>query len=245
MNEIVFGIYAVQSIIHSAPNRFKEVWILQGRKDHRLKTLIQLLEIHKITIHTKTRSRMDQKSEGGTHQGVIAFVRFRRTYQENDLSILLSKINNPFFLILDSITDPHNLGACIRSADAAGVHAVIIPKNRSAQLNSTVIKVASGSAENIPLIYVTNLVRVMRFLQQENIWIIGTADKTHHTLYQSNLTGPLSFVMGSEEKGMRHLTHEHCNEVVHIPMLGGVSSLNVSVATGICLYEAVRQRNLY
>ncbi|VFP80122.1 23S rRNA (guanosine(2251)-2'-O)-methyltransferase RlmB [Candidatus Erwinia haradaeae] len=245
MNEIVFGIYAVEAIIHSAPHRFKEVWILQGRKDHRLEALIQLLEINKITIYTKTRSRMDQQSEGGAHQGVIAFVRCRRPYQENDLSALLSKINNPFFLILDSITDPHNLGACIRSADAAGVHAVIIPKNRSVQLNSTVRKVASGAAENIPLICVTNLARVMRFLQRENIWIIGTTDKTHQTLYQSNLTGPLSLVMGSEEKGIRRLTHENCNELVHIPMLGGVSSLNVSVATGICLYEAVRQRHLY
>ncbi|VFP85705.1 23S rRNA (guanosine(2251)-2'-O)-methyltransferase RlmB [Candidatus Erwinia haradaeae] len=244
MNEIVFGIYAVQAILNSAPHRLKEVWILQGRKDNRLETLMQLLEMHNIIIHKKTRNRMDQKSEGGVHQGVVAFVRCKPLYQENDLLALLAKINNPFFLILDSITDPHNLGACIRSADAAGVHAVIIPKNRSARLNSTVSKVASGSTENIPLIHVTNLARVMRLLKRENIWIIGTTDKTHQTLYQSNLTGPLSLVMGSEEKGIRRLTHESCNELVHIPMMGGVSSLNVSVATGICLYEVVRQRSL-
>ncbi|VFP86658.1 23S rRNA (guanosine-2'-O-)-methyltransferase RlmB [Candidatus Erwinia haradaeae] len=244
MDEIVFGMYAVQAMLNNDPQRFKEVWILQGRADHRLRTLVKLLEMHQVTIYTKTRSRMDQQSEGGVHQGIIAVVQKKRPYQENDLLALLAKINNPFLLILDGIMDPHNLGACIRNADAAGVHAVIIPKDRSAQLTPIVRKVASGSAENVPLVHVTNLARVMRCLQRENIWIIGTTEKTHQTLYQSNLTGPLSLVMGSEEKGMRRLTQENCNELVHIPMLGGVSSLNVSVATGICLYEAVRQRNL-
>ncbi|MGQ7192062.1 23S rRNA (guanosine(2251)-2'-O)-methyltransferase RlmB, partial [Escherichia sp. HC-TM1] len=141
------------------------------------------------------------------------------------------------------VTDPHNLGACLRSADAAGVHAVIVPKDRSAQLNATAKKVACGAAESVPLIRVTNLARTMRMLQEENIWIVGTAGEADHTLYQSKMTGRLALVMGAEGEGMRRLTREHCDELISIPMAGSVSSLNVSVATGICLFEAVRQRS--
>ena len=144
---------------------------------------------------------------------------------------------------LDGVTDPHNLGACLRSADAAGVHAVIVPKDRSAQLNATAKKVACGAAESVPLIRVTNLARTMRMLQEENIWIVGTAGEADHTLYQSKMTGRLALVMGAEGEGMRRLTREHCDELISIPMAGSVSSLNVSVATGICLFEAVRQRS--
>lgn len=165
-----------------------------------------------------------------------------RQYQENDLPDLIAALDNPFFLILDGVTDPHNLGACLRSADAAGVHAVIVPKDRSAQLNATAKKVACGAAENVPLIRVTNLARTMRMLQEENIWIVGTAGEADHTLYQSKMTGRLALVMGAEGEGMRRLTREHCDELISIPMAGSVSSLNVSVATGICLFEAVRQR---
>ena len=149
---------------------------------------------------------------------------------------------NGLLLVLDGITDPHNLGACLRSADAAGVHAVIVPKDRSAQLNATAKKVACGAAESVPLIRVTNLARTMRMLQEENIWIVGTAGEADHTLYQSKMTGRLALVMGAEGEGMRRLTREHCDELISIPMAGSVSSLNVSVATGICLFEAVRQR---
>lgn len=165
-----------------------------------------------------------------------------RQYQENDLPDLLAQLDQPFLLILDGVTDPHNLGACLRSADAAGVHAVIVPKDRSAQLNATA-KVACGAAENVPLIRVTNLARTMRLLQEENVWIVGTAGEADHTLFQSKMTGPMALVMGAEGEGMRRLTREHCDELISIPMAGSVSSLNVSVATGICLFEAVRQRS--
>ena len=166
-----------------------------------------------------------------------------RQYQENDLPDLIASLDRPFFLILDGVTDPHNLGACLRSADAAGVHAVIVPKDRSAQLNATTKKVACGAAENVPLIRVTNLARTMRLLQEENVWIVGTAGEADHTLFQSKMTGSLALVMGAEGEGMRRLTREHCDELISIPMAGSVSSLNVSVATGICLFEAVRQRS--
>lgn len=146
-------------------------------------------------------------------------------------------------LILDGVTDPHNLGACLRSADAAGVHAIIVPKDRSAQLNATAKKVACGAAENVPLIRVTNLARTMRLLQEANVWIVGTAGEATHTLFQSKFNGPIALVMGAEGEGMRRLTREHCDELISIPMAGTVSSLNVSVATGVCLFEIVRQRS--
>lgn len=145
-------------------------------------------------------------------------------------------------LILDGITDPHNLGACLRSAEAAGIDAVIVPKDKSAQLNATAKKVACGAAESVPLIRVTNLARTLRQLQQQHIWIVGTAGEANHTLYESKLTGAIALVMGAEGEGMRRLTREHCDELISIPMAGVVSSLNVSVATGVCLFEAVRQR---
>ncbi|MBS6057407.1 MAG: 23S rRNA (guanosine(2251)-2'-O)-methyltransferase RlmB [Pantoea sp.] len=156
--------------------------------------------------------------------------------------IQVASIESPLLLILDGVTDPHNLGACLRSADAAGVHAVIVPKDRSAQLNATAKKVASGAAENVPLIRVTNLARTMRLLQEYHVWIVGTAGEATHDLWESKMTGPLALVMGAEGEGMRRLTREHCDDLIRLPMAGSVSSLNVSVATGICLFEAVRQR---
>ncbi|STQ78534.1 23S rRNA (guanosine-2'-O-)-methyltransferase RlmB [Hafnia alvei] len=195
-------------------------------------------------IQVANRQWLDEKVEGAVHQGIIARVREGRQYQENDLPALLENLEQPpFLLILDGVTDPHNLGACLRSADAAGVHAVIVPRDRSAQLNATAKKVACGAAETVPLIRVTNLARTMRFLQEQNVWIVGTAGEADHNLYQSKMTGPMALVMGAEGDGMRRLTREHCDELISIPMAGSVSSLNVSVATGICLFEAVRQRS--
>jgi 23S rRNA (guanosine2251-2'-O)-methyltransferase len=145
-------------------------------------------------------------------------------------------------LILDGVTDPHNLGACLRNADAAGVQAIIVPKDNAAQITPTVRKVAVGAVESIPLVQVTNLARTMKHLQQKGVWIIGTAGETDTCLYDVKLTGSLALVMGAEGKGMRRLTREHCDQLVKLPMAGMVSSLNVSVATGICLFEMVRQR---
>lgn len=243
MSEIVFGIHAVQALLDSDPQRFQEVFILKGRDDRRLQTLVKALEAQGIVIQVASKQVLDNKSEGAVHQGIIARVKPGRQYQEGDLPDLLASLDSPFLLILDGVTDPHNLGACMRSADAAGVHAIILPKDRSAQLNATAKKVASGAAEHIPLIRVTNLARTMRALQEANVWIVGTAGEADHTLYQSKMTGPMALVMGAEGEGMRRLTREHCDELISIPMAGSVSSLNVSVATGVCLFEAVRQRS--
>ncbi|AUX73892.1 23S rRNA (guanosine(2251)-2'-O)-methyltransferase RlmB [Erwinia pyrifoliae] len=244
MSEIVFGIHAVQALLDSDPQRFQEVFILKGREDRRLQTLVKALEAQGIVIQVANKQMLDNTSEGAVHQGIIARVKPGRQYQEGDLPDLLASLDNPFLLILDGVTDPHNLGACMRSADAAGVHAIIVPKDRSAALNATAKKVASGAAEHIPLVRVTNLARTMRVLQEANVWIVGTAGEAEHTLYQSKMTGPMALVMGAEGEGMRRLTREHCDELISIPMAGSVSSLNVSVATGVCLFEAVRQRSV-
>ncbi|AXF78208.1 23S rRNA (guanosine(2251)-2'-O)-methyltransferase RlmB [Erwinia tracheiphila] len=242
MSEIVFGLHAVKALLDSDPQRFQEVFILKGRDDRRLQPLIKALEEQGIVIQLASRQWLDNQVEGGVHQGIVAKVKAGRQYQENDLPDLLASLASPFLLILDGVTDPHNLGACLRSADAAGVDAVIVPRDRSAQLNATAKKVASGAAEHVPLIRVTNLARTMRLLQEANVWIVGTAGEADHGLYQSKMTGPMALVMGAEGEGMRRLTREHCDELMSIPMAGSVSSLNVSVATGICLFEAVRQR---
>ncbi|HHR5552606.1 TPA: 23S rRNA (guanosine(2251)-2'-O)-methyltransferase RlmB [Klebsiella aerogenes] len=243
MSEMIYGIHAVQALLERAPERFQEVFILKGREDKRLLPLIHALEAQGVVIQVASRQFLDEKSEGAVHQGIIARVKPGRQYQENDLPDLLAQFDQPFLLILDGVTDPHNLGACLRSADAAGVHAVIVPRDRSAQLNATAKKVACGAAESVPLIRVTNLARTMRLLLEENVWIVGTAGEADHTLFQSKMTGPMALVMGAEGEGMRRLTREHCDELISIPMAGSVSSLNVSVATGICLFEAVRQRS--
>ncbi len=240
--EIIYGIHAVTALLERDPARFKEVYVLKGREDRRLTPVIHELEAQGILVQVANRQWLDSQTEGAVHQGIIAKVKPGRQYQEQDLPDLLAKVDTPFLLVLDGVTDPHNLGACLRSADAAGVHAVIVPKDRSAQLNATAKKVACGAAESVPLIKVTNLARTLRFLQEENVWIVGTAGEADHTLYQSKLTGSMALVMGAEGEGMRRLTREHCDELISIPMAGTVSSLNVSVATGVCLFEAMRQR---
>ncbi|QBY41863.1 23S rRNA (guanosine(2251)-2'-O)-methyltransferase RlmB [Arsenophonus nasoniae] len=241
MSEIIYGIHAVRALLERDPLRLKQVYILKGREDKRLLPIIHQLEKLGIIIQLANRQWMDRQTENAVHQGIIAEVKPGRQYQESDLDIIISQVPSPFLLILDGITDPHNLGACLRSAEAAGIDAVIVPKDKSAQLNATAKKVACGAAESVPLIRVTNLARTLRQLQQ-HIWIVGTAGEANHTLYESKLTGAIALVMGAEGEGMRRLTREHCDELISIPMAGVVSSLNVSVATGVCLFEAVRQR---
>ncbi|MFT5881421.1 MAG: 23S rRNA (guanosine2251-2'-O)-methyltransferase [Moritella sp.] len=245
-SELIFGMHAVNSLLEHEPERFIEVFVLKGREDERLASLVEKLNNIGIAIQLVNRKTLDNKCDGGRHNGVLARVIEGKKLNESDLDTLLDRIaekdEQPLLLILDGITDPHNLGACLRSADAAGVHAVIVPKDKSVQLTSVVRKVACGAAETVPLIAVTNLARTMRELQDRRVWIVGTAGEATQDLYQPKLTGPLAIAMGSEDKGLRRLTREHCDELISIPMAGSVSSLNVSVATGICLFEVVRQR---
>lgn len=243
-HELIFGFHALDALLDVYPEKVLEVWMLKGRDDERLNGLqARLLEVG-VKTQLANRSALDNKAKGGQHQGVVAKVQALPTLNESDLEQLLSKQDTPFLLVLDGVTDPHNLGACLRTADAAGVHGVIVPKDNSASLTPVVRKVACGAAEVVPLFQVTNLARTLRMLQDKGVWVVGTAGEADHSVYQSTFKGAQALVMGAEEKGMRRLTREHCDELVSIPMAGSVSSLNVSVATGVCLFEMVRQRGL-
>jgi len=245
-DEFVFGIHAINALIERSPERFIELWLLKGRDDERLKPIINLARKYGISTQLANRKVLDEKSEGEQHQGVVARVTAGKTFTEADLDEIIQMAEKkglpPFLLILDGVTDPHNLGACLRNADAAGVQAVIVPKDNAARITPVVRKVAVGAAENVPLVQVTNLVRTMKLLQNMGVWIVGTAGETDICLYDLKLQGPMALVMGAEGKGMRRLTRETCDQLVKLPMAGSVSSLNVSVATGICLFEIVRQR---
>ena len=247
MSETVYGIHAIEALLARAPERIIEVFIAKGREDKRLNALVRELEQLGLAVKVTNRQYLDEKTKNGVHQGILAMVKPSRGYQENDIPLLMEQNSNPIILILDGVTDPHNLGACIRTADAAGVSFIVVPKDRSAPLNSTAQKVACGAAESVPVVRVTNLARTMRMLQDEyQVWIVGTAGEATSTLYQTDFyknSTALALVMGAEGEGMRRLTKEHCDELVSIPMAGIVSSLNVSVATGVCLFELVRQKN--
>ncbi|GLO59723.1 23S rRNA (guanosine-2'-O-)-methyltransferase RlmB [Vibrio sp. MACH09] len=241
-NEFIYGIHAVKAVLEKDPARFIEAFVLKGREDERLMPLLKQLQNFGVSIQQAGRKALDDKANGANHQGIIARVKPAKALNENDLDDIIAQHDQPLFLVLDGVTDPHNLGACLRNADAAGVAAVIVPKDKSAPLTATVSKVACGAAETVPLVRVTNLARTMRAMQQQNVWFVGTAGEATHDIYQSKLTGPLAIVMGAEGDGMRRLTRETCDDLIKIPMSGSVSSLNVSVASGVCLFEAVRQR---
>ncbi|KPM83787.1 MULTISPECIES: 23S rRNA (guanosine(2251)-2'-O)-methyltransferase RlmB [Pseudoalteromonas] len=242
-NELIFGFHSVEAILAKEPERFLEIYALKGREDKRLNPVIDQARKFGISVQFMQRKALDNKANGEQHQGIIANVKAARMYNEKDLDEIIAREETPFLLVLDGITDPHNLGACLRSADAAGVHAIIVPKDKSAKLNGTARKVACGAAETVPLVQVTNLARTLREIKDAGVWVVGTAGETDTELFDANLTGPMAVVMGAEGDGMRRLTREHCDLLVKIPMAGTVSSLNVSVATGICLFEVLRQRN--
>ncbi|TMP21401.1 23S rRNA (guanosine(2251)-2'-O)-methyltransferase RlmB [Pseudoalteromonas sp. S2721] len=242
-NELIFGFHSVEAILAKEPERFLEIYALKGREDKRLNPIIDEARKFGISVQFMQRKALDNKADGEQHQGIIANVKAARMYNEKDLDEIIAREETPFLLVLDGITDPHNLGACLRSADAAGVHAIIVPKDKSAKLNGTARKVACGAAETVPLVQVTNLARTLREIKDAGVWVVGTAGETDTELFDANLTGPMAVVMGAEGDGMRRLTREHCDLLVKIPMAGSVSSLNVSVATGICLFEVLRQRN--
>ena len=240
--EKVYGVHAVEALLRHHPKRVKQLWVAEGRQDPRIQALLSLAEQHRVGVGQRERRELDEWAEG-VHQGVVAEVSPSQVWGENMLDELLERNEGPaLLLVLDGVTDPHNLGACLRTADAAGAQAVIVPKDKSATLNATVRKVACGAAEVIPLVAVTNLSRTLEKLQKKGLWIVGTAGEADKELYDLDLSGPTVLVMGAEGKGMRRLTREHCDFLARLPMAGSVSSLNVSVATGVCLFEALRQR---
>ncbi len=240
--ERIYGVHAVEALLRHHPKRVKQLWLAEGRQDPRVQALIELARQARVAVGQRDRRELDEWAEG-VHQGVVAEVSPSQVWGEAMLDELLDRCEGtPLLLVLDGITDPHNLGACLRTADAAGVQVVIVPKDKSATLNATVRKVACGAAEVVPLVAVTNLARTLEKLRQRGLWTVGTAGEAEQELYQLDLRGPTVLIMGAEGKGMRRLTREHCDYLARLPMAGSVSSLNVSVATGVCLFEAVRQR---
>jgi 23S rRNA (guanosine2251-2'-O)-methyltransferase len=243
--ESVIGIHAVTELLNQRQTAVKQLLLQSGRNDDRLNSIRELAQREAIAIEELSRKEMDQRF-GGVHQGVAAISdSATKMNTEKDLLRILDELKGePLLLVLDGVTDPHNLGACLRTADAAGVDAVIVPKDKSATLNATVRKVASGAAETVNLFAVTNLARCLETLKDRGIWLVGTADEAEKTLFEQDLTGGIALVMGSEGSGLRRLTREHCDFLVSIPMAGELSSLNVSVAAGVCLFEAARQRGI-
>ncbi len=243
---LVAGLHAVEAVLRNYPENVLELKFDAKRQDVRLKRLIELAGEKGVRFSHVGRDALDQLAGHTRHQGAVAICKQLPSYHEADLPFLLEAVEGPpLVLILDGVTDPHNLGACLRTADAAGVHVVIAPRDKAVGLNPTVRKVACGAAETVPFVQVTNLARTLRELQQLGIWLIGTAGEAEQSIYAADFTGPVGLVMGAEGKGMRRLTREHCDLLVSIPLLGGVESLNVSVATGVCLYEIVRQRGVW
>lgn len=241
--EWVYGLHAINSLLKHKPDSILKLYVQKGREDERLQSVLDNAITLGLPIEPCSRAELDEKAKA-VHQGVIALckpIKLEKT--EGFLGELIKNLDHPaFLLVLDGVTDPHNLGACLRSAEAAGVDAVIVPKDKSALMTPIVRKVACGAAEIVPFITVTNLSRCLQNLQKQGIWVIGTAGEAEQNLYQTDLKGPLALVLGSEGKGMRRLTRENCDSLLSIPLAGEVSSLNVSVSAGVCLFEAVRQR---
>ena len=241
-DDIIFGFHSVESALRNDAANILQLLVEKDRNDQRVKQLLQLAESQGIAIELLRKPDLEKRCHSNHTQGIAA--RYRSSpVKETSLDKLLEK-PDLFLLVLDGVTDPHNLGACLRSADAAGVDAVIAPKDRAAGLTPVVRKVACGAAETVPFIQVTNLARTLKELQDAGVWIVGAAGEAEQFIYDVELKGKLALVMGAEEKGMRRLTREHCDTLVKLPMAGQVESLNVSVATGVCLFEAVRQRRL-
>ena len=244
MSEVAFGIHAVNSLLRRSPDRILSLSIQVDRNDKRIQELVSLAQNQGVALARAPKAELDELTTE-RHQGVVAVIERIGTtalLSERDLPSFLGAIACPLVLVLDGVTDPHNLGACLRSADAAGVHAVVVPKDNSAELNATARKVASGAADVVPLVSVTNLARTLKALKDAGLWVIGTTGDADVLVYEQDLALPAAIVMGAEGAGMRRLTTEACDFLVKLPMLGAVSSLNVSVATGIILFEAVRQR---
>ena len=242
-NELLIGIHAVESALSNAPARLAVIYVARESQNSRVQSVVQRAGECGIRVVIESRQVLEGKSKGERHQDVVAEFIPANTLGEKDLGRVLETISGPpLVLILDGVQDPHNLGACLRTAEAAGVHLVILPKDRAVGLTPVARRSASGAAEVLPVLFVTNLARVLRQLKDFGVWLIGTSDRAPQSLYELDLSGPMALIMGSEGKGMRRLTSELCDFQAHIPMLGSVNSLNVSVATGVCLFEMARQR---
>jgi 23S rRNA (guanosine2251-2'-O)-methyltransferase len=245
MTRIVFGFHAVSSRLRQNPASVEEICVDKTRKDARMQDLLTLASNKGVRVMQMEKERLDGLAANGRHQGVLGRVADTPLPYQDIHDILESDLPEPaFLLVLDGVEDPHNLGACLRVADAMGVHAVIAPKDRAAGLNATVRKVACGAAETVPFIAVTNLARTLRELKDAGVLVVGTAAEAEQDLFSIKFDGPVALVLGAEGSGLRRLTAETCDQLVSIPMFGTVESLNVSVASGICLYEARRQRQI-
>ncbi len=240
-SRLIYGFHAVLGKIRRDPEGVFEVYLSSQRQDVRARDVARLAESEGVRLVQSDSERLDRMVGTRRHQGVVARIDARQ--RELKLADALEGLEeNALLLVLDGVQDPHNLGACLRVADAAGAHAVIAPKDRAVGLNATAIKVASGAADTVPYITVTNLARALREMQQAGIWVVGAAGEAEKSLYEIDQKGPVAWVLGAEGDGLRRLTRETCDELAKIPMLGSVESLNVSVASGICLFEARRQR---
>jgi 23S rRNA (guanosine2251-2'-O)-methyltransferase len=240
---MIFGLHAVGALLQKHPERITRLCVNQERQDKKMTQLLQQAKAHHITIELISRQELDRITQSAHHQGIVAYYRKSALHTEADLeNLVINAVTPPFLLILDGIQDPHNLGACLRSADAAGVDAVIAPRDKSVGITPAVAKVASGAAETVPFIQVTNLARTLTFLKDQGVWIYGAAAEATEDLFHAKLTGSVALVLGAEGSGLRRLTKDHCDVLLRIPMSGSVASLNVSVATGIFLFEVVRQR---
>ncbi len=241
--QFVYGVHAVSALLQNPYRKINCVYVSEDRHDDKVERILSQASQLKIPVERLAIQAMNQRFKDIVHQGVAALAKPMPDYGERDIPTLLDIAKDPcLILILDGVTDPHNLGACLRSADAAGADFVIIPKDKSATITPVVTKVACGAAETMPLVRVTNLVRALQILKERGVWIYGAAGEAQHAIYQLDAKMPLAMILGAEGKGMRRLTREHCDQLFSLPMLGSVSSLNVSVATGISLYEVVRQR---
>ncbi len=238
----LYGFHSVLTSLRSDPASVEEIYVDESRQDGRMKDVMVAAEGVGVQVLRVSAKRLDGFIGGGRHQGVVARIAVRNFGERVD--DLLDTIEGPpFLLVLDGVTDPHNLGACLRVANAAGVHAVIAPRDRAAGISATVSKVASGAAEATPYFMVTNLARTLDELKERNIWIVGTSDQAETELYAADIPESVAWVLGAEGEGMRRLTRDKCDLLVRIPMQGQVDSLNVSVATGVCLFESVRRRH--
>jgi 23S rRNA (guanosine2251-2'-O)-methyltransferase len=239
---VVFGFHAVLARLRADPASVVELFVDETRNDARIRDLATAAERGGVKVMRVPTRRLDGFYGGGRHQGVVARIEMKRA--TDTLDEILGEIEQPLLLVLDGVTDPHNLGACLRVANAAGAHAVVAPKDRAAGITPAVSKVASGAAESTPYIMVTNLARTLSDLKERNVWIVGADERAEQTLYQANLPESIAWVLGAEGEGMRRLTRESCDLLVRIPMAGDVASLNVSVSAGVCLFESVRRRKV-